>query len=344
MTDTRAQSTDPASPAEALDRSDVRYRHSTQWEFPGCRAFHLSCDEAADYDGRIEFWDARLETAWVAEPTTADHEHPSQRLAAFAERIASVRGSPIQCYGTMDLRLEDEHGKPFRILQADQTVYLDPRRAELLGASWMVVGRKRFPDVVLEVDYTTDVRPSKLGLYKSWGFPEIWVEVPERRTPSRPRSRLPGLTIHLREGEGYREVEEGRAFPGWRASEIHAAMNEEVTSARTHAVLERVGRALGAREGTGPEDDPLLRSQRREGREEGLREGLAKGRAEGRAEGLAKGRLGTIRRILRSRGIAVSDGFDAVMSDLAERTDETLVDAALACESEADFLDRLTRR
>ena len=346
MTDTGPQPTEPESAAQTLvDRSDVRYRHSTQWEFPGCRAFHLSCDEAATYDGRIEFWDARTETAWVAEPTTADHEHPGQRLAAFADRIASVRGSPIQCYGTVDLRLEDEHGAPFRILQADQTVYLDPRRAELLGASAMVVGRNRFPDVVLEVDHTTDVRPSKLGLYQSWGFPEVWVEVPDRRTPSRPRSRLPGLTIHLREGEGYREVEESRAFPGWRAAEIHAAMNEEVTSARTYAVLERVGRTLGAREGTGPDDDPLLRAQRREGFEQGrLRgreEGLEEGREAGLEEGLARGRLCTVRRILRSRGIAVPDDFDSLPPGLAEHSGAALVDAALACESEADFLARL---
>ena len=341
MTDPGPQSTEPESSAQAPERPDVRYRHSTQWEFPGCRAFHLSCDEAATYEGRIEFWDARTETAWVAEPTTADHEHPGQRLAAFAERIASVRGSPIQCYGTMDLRLEDEHGAPFRILQADQTVYLDPRRAEVLGASAMVVGRNRFPDVVLEVDHTTDVRPSKLGLYQSWGFPEIWVEVPDRRTPSRPRSRLPGLTIHLREGESYREVEEGRAFPGWRASEIHAAMNEEVTTARTYTVLERVGRALGAREGTGPDDDPLLRAQRREGFEQGRLRGRKEGRAAGLEEGLARGRLCTVRRILRSRGIAVPDDFDGLPSGLAEHSGETLVDAALACENEADFLARL---
>ena len=346
MTDTRSQPTEPESATQALvDRSDVRYRHSTQWEFPGCRAFHLSCDEAATYEGRIEFWDARTETAWVAEPTSPDHEYPSRVLVALADRIASVRGSPIRCFGSMDLQLQDEHGAPLRILQADESVYLDPARAKLLGASAMVVGRNRLPDVVLEVDHTTDVRPSKLGLYQSWGFPEVWVEVPDRRTPSRPRSRLPGLTIHLREGERYREVEESRAFPGWRAAEIHAAMNEEVTSARTYAVLERVGRTLGAREGTGPDDDPLLRAQRREGFEQGrLRgreEGLEEGREAGLEVGLAKGRLCTVRRILRSRGIAVSDAFDALPSDLAEHSGAALVDAALACESEADFLTRL---
>ena len=164
------------------------------------------------------------------------------------------------------------------------------------------------------------------------------MEVPDRRTPSRPRSRLPGLTIHLREGEEYREVEESRAFPGWRAAEIHAAMNEETPSEETYAVLERVGRALGAREGTGPDDDPLLRAQRREGFEQGRLRGREEGREAGLEEGLARGRLCTVRRILRSRGIAVSDDFDAAPSGLAEHSGAALVDAALACESEADFL------
>ena len=305
---------------------------ASAWEFPGCRTIQLSCEEAATYEGRIEFWDARLETAWVAEPTSPDHEYPSQTLVALTDRIASVRGSPIRCFGSMDLLLQDEHGEPFRILQADQTVYLDPGRAELLGTSAMVVGKNRFPDVVLEVDHTTDVRPSKLGLYKSWGFPEVWVEVPDRRAPSRPRSRLPGLTIHLREGDAYREVDESRAFPGWRAAEIHAAMNEETPSAQTYAVVERVGLALGAREGTGPDDDPLVRSLRQRVREEGM------------ARGLAEGRAGTVRQILRSRGIAVSDGFPASLPDFAEWPEETVVAAALACESEADFLEQLRRR
>lgn len=50
----------------------------------------------------------------------------------------------------------------------------------------MVVGEHDFPDVVLEVDHTTDVRRGKLGLYEAWGFPEVWVEVPDDRTAPRP--------------------------------------------------------------------------------------------------------------------------------------------------------------
>ena len=148
------------------------------------------------------------------------------------------------------------------------------RRARLPGPAAMVVSENDFPDVVLEVDYSTDVRRGKLGLYESWGFPEVWVEVPDRRAPSRPRGRMAGLTIHVLEAGAYRVSGESRAFPGWTAQDIHAALNETTPSARTYAVVERVATELGAREGTGPEDDPLLRSQRRQGRAEGIRQGL----------------------------------------------------------------------
>ena len=69
--------------------------------------------------------------------------------------------------------------------------------------------------------------------------------------------------------------------------------------AASRCTVERLAAALGAREGTGPDDDPLLRSQRRQGFERGL----AQGRAETRAR--------MVRRILRSRGIAVSEGRTA---------------------------------
>ena len=62
----------------------------------------------------------------------------------------------------------------------------------------------------------------------------------------------------------YRPAPESRAFPGWTAEEIHVALNEPALSERTSAVLERVGTVLGKREGTGPDHDPLLRSQRAE--------------------------------------------------------------------------------
>ena len=291
-------------------------------EFPGCKPVPMTTEEIVNYEGRLEFWDAKTATAWmVCEPTSPYHERPAQKLSALGERIAAVRGSPIECFGHMDLLVRDEDGKPQRILQADQSAYLHPGQANLPGISAMVIGENDFPDVVLEVDHTTDVRRGKLSLYESWGFPEVWVEVPDRRAPSRPRSRLPGLTIHVLEDNAYRQVSESRAFPSWKAGEIHAAMNEVTLSAETCAVLERVGRALGSREGTGPDDDPLLRSL--------LGQGLHQSRAE------------MARQILLSRSVAVSADFAATLPPLGDHSDEAVVSAALACASEADFLNRL---
>ena len=188
--------------------------------------------------------------------------------------------------------------------------------------------------MVLEVDHTTDARRGKLPLYESWGFPEVWVDVPDAPSPSRPRGRRPGLTVHLLEDRRYRVAAESREFPGWTAAEIHEALNEPEPSARTSAVLERVGGVLGAREGTGPDDDPLLRSQRRQGYERGHTEGLV--------EGGRRVRVEMIRQVLMSRGIEVSAGFLADAA-FAAAPEDVLIAAALACEDGAAFRAAISR-
>ena len=323
---------DPATMPDSWSRPCPVRRARTAPEFPGCRPITLLRCDLDDYDGRFEYWDGDTETAWVSEPTSDTHEIPSHRLAGLSQVIAGVRGSPIECLGTMDLLLRNAQGERWRILQADQSVYLHPARVRLPEGKGMVLGEHDFPDVVVEVDHTTDVRRGKLGLYEEWGFPEVWVEVPERDSPSRPAGRRPGLAIHLLEGGRYRLAEVSRAFPGWTAAEIHAAVNEPALSEATGEVLTRVGRALGAREGTGPDDTPWLRMQRQEGREEG--------RAEGWAEGRARSLEAIARRILASRGIPET-AFRLDAQDLADVGDEDVVDALLACRDASDFRVRL---
>ena len=128
---------------------------------------------------------------------------PGQQLAGLLRTIAHLRGSPIATFGASDLLLRDAQGAYLRILEADQTVYLHPHTTRPAGAA-IEVGSDTLPDVVLEVDNTTDVRRGKLMLYESWGFPEVWVEVPEQSSPSRPSGLRPGLTIHLLDGGGFR--------------------------------------------------------------------------------------------------------------------------------------------
>ena len=45
-------------------------------EFPGCHPVRISRQEIADYEGRIEYWDAATEVAMVCEPVSIYHEHP----------------------------------------------------------------------------------------------------------------------------------------------------------------------------------------------------------------------------------------------------------------------------
>lgn len=228
--------------------------HEATLEFPGCEAFHLPRSRLDRHEGRLEFWDGETETAWaVKEPAGPIHESPPQILSRLLDVIEINRGSVIYRYGSADLRLCDERGQLLRIMQADQTVYLHPSRARLPG-EYVFVGETDYPDVVLEVDHTTDIRRGKLKLYKSWGFPELWLEVPERGSPSRPKGVQAGLRIYQLEEAGergagaYRESGESGAFPGWMTEEIHRALNEAEFSPETVAVLERIGRALGERE------------------------------------------------------------------------------------------------
>ena len=306
-------------------------------EFPGCQPVRITREDIETYEGRYEFWDAATETAWmVREPTGATHETPSHLLAALVRFIAAVRGSPITCLGSMDLELRDAQGRRRRIMQADQSLYLHPRSA-LAPEEGMVVGEHDFPDVVLEVDHITDVRSGKLWLYEEWGFPEVWVEVPERYTRSRPAGRRPGLAIHLLEDGVYREALVSRALPGWTAGEIHAALNEAEMSQATGDALNRVGRALGEREGTGPDDMPWLRGHRREGEARGRAQGLEKGHARGRAEGFEES-IERLRRLLRRQaaqrfGAGTAERLSGVLAriDDPERLSELgewLVDCA----------------
>ena len=284
---TRRPETPPSSPGAAVaPRAEAEPAPSWSPDadaFPGCRAVRVTRDEIDDGESRIEYWDAATETAMVCEGVSVYHEQPSQRLAQMIALIALARGAPIDTLGSADLRLQDEHGAPRRILEADQTVYLHPQRDRPDGP-FMVVGETTLPDVVVEVDHTTDARRRKLALYRSWHLPEVWVEVPDAPSPSRPASRKPGLTIHVLHADGYRPSPESRAFSGWTATEIHRAMNEPVLSLETTAVLERVGRALRDRNGAGAREAPFLRRTHAASRAAGRAEGRAAGRAEGRAE------------------------------------------------------------
>ena len=284
--------------------------------FPGCESFHLPASGIEHYEGRLEFWDGRTETAWkVCEPTSIQHEGPSRRLVEMATRVAALRGSRIACFGSADLVRLDAAGRKRWLMQADEVLYLHPDRTRLWGPAIDVDGDP-LPDVVLEVDHTTDVRRRKLEIYKGAGFPEIWVLVPWEASV-----RAPGLTIHVRRQDGYREEASSRAFPGWTSEEIYRALTDVPLSVGARRALERTALAMGAREGTRPEDDPFTHALSR------------------KAE--TRGRMDAVAAALWARGITVTAKFTQDEGLFARHSIETLMAAALACTGEDDFRRRI---
>ncbi len=207
---------------------------------------------------------------------------------------------------------------------------LDLEPLDRMGAPYLNVEDDPYPDVVLEVDSTMDVRGNRLKQYEAWGFPEVWVEVPSAYAAGRRAGMKSELRIYLLEGGRYALSEESRAFPGWRAAEVHRALNERVISEETSDILSRVGRTLGEREGTGPEDDGLLGPYGPEQRTAGVAEGV--------------GRMA--RAMLRQRGVPVPPEFPEGLARrdfdaLRTASEEQLLDAAPAADSVADFFARL---
>ena len=325
--DTIAYPTRLARPARS------RRAPKTPIALSGCRPLRMTEAEVADYDGRYEYWDAESEIAWQVRDVSRQHEEPRTRLVEVVKDIAKVRGKPIAMFGSTDLQERDARGTRLVAAEADEIIYLD--RPDEFPDN-VVVGRLRLPDVVFEVDLTTDVRERKLALYASWGVPELWVEVPEAPMPS--KRKAPGLTIHvLREGR-FQLSAESAAFPTWTAREIHAALNEPGSSETTVSTLRRVGEIMARRSGTGPDDDPFLGAVRRSSRLAGWREGTA----EGKAEGSLEERLSILEDLLISRDIRVGR-----LRDIADRIvglpRREVVRHALACLDYDDFLRRLPR-
>ena len=85
--------------------------------------------------------------------------------------------------------------------------------------------------------------------------------------------------------------------------------------------LERVALSMGAREGTEPEDDQLMRSP------------STKARAESRAQGL----MDAMAQILEARGIGVTPDGTEDRELLAGVPGDALMAAALVCTDATDF-------
>ena len=290
----------------------------------GCRPFPMTSPHLIDYEGRYEYWEAGV--AWELREPSLKHEWPCSRLAELIGDIAKMRGAPIALLGTTGLQERDATGARRRAVQADELVSLDWRYGL---PDVFVVGEIPLPDVVFEVDLTTDIRDRKLDVYAAWGVPELWVEVPDVDAPS--KRKRPGLTIYIFRDGSFRESSESMAFPTLSAREIHAALNEPSTSAATVDTIRRVGAIMGRHTGTGPDDDPFLGVERRLSRQEGQREGR-------RDE-----RMSMLQGVLETRGIRVTRQLQAEANRIEALPLDAVLRAAFKSTDLDDFLRRLRR-
>ena len=143
--------------------------------------------------------------------------------------------------------------------------------------------------------------------------------------------------IHVRHGEEYREEGESRAFPEWRAEEIHLALTESPLSETAWRALERVALSMGAREGTKSEDDALMGSHSAKVRTEGHVQGATpRGLVQGRSGMLAANVL-TVR---KARGIAVASDLTELRELFGTSSSDAVMAPALTCTDAADFRRR----
>ena len=304
-------------------------------DYPGCVPIPMTLEQFDNYEGGVEYWSRERETALICRDGSPAHEVPGGRLPGLLTRVEQERGSAIFCCGALKMVTVDVGGETAEGMHPDQSVYLRPGEWIPSGRR-TIIGRDPRPDVVLEVDNTTDVRRHKLGVYARWGFPEVWVETPDEPFPSRPRRVVPGLTIYILDRDEYRIGAESVALPTWGALEIHAALNEAPVSEDTIECLVRVGRTLGDREGTGPMDDVQISGYMRRshdvGHREGFARGLEQGQAKARREALAYAATGA----LRLRGIPLSENFGRRVA-ATTTSPEAMLRAAQLCATEADF-------
>ena len=129
-------------------------------EFPGCRPVRVARDAIADGEHRFEYWN----------------------LARLAGLIAAARGAPIEAVGHTDLLVRNARGERQRIVQADQILFLHPARGGHGRAAGGGAGGGQHHRRT----------PRQARLSESWGFPEVWAEVPDEPAPSRPAALGPG--------------------------------------------------------------------------------------------------------------------------------------------------------
>ena len=131
----------------------------------------------------------------ILSPLTAEHERTNQTLALIVDVLAEEWS--IDCVGVGGLTLRREVSK--QGLEPDSSFYI-AHEAQMRGATRFDPDIDPPPDLAIEID-VTNASIDKFPIYAGLGVPEVW------------RCAMGRVTIHVREGEGYRAVPVSTALP-----------------------------------------------------------------------------------------------------------------------------------
>ena len=275
----------------------------------------------AHYEGRLEFWDGATETAWkVCEPTSIQHEQPSSQLAQMVTgSFAMLRGSRDRVLrfggpgapGRFRAQALADAGRPGAVPA--------PGPGAACGAGHRRGRPTRCPTWCWRWTTRRTCAGASSGSTRGAGFRRsgCWCRGIRRCVSRDSRSMCAA-------GSGYREEGESRAFPGWKAQEIHRALTEAPMSEPAWRAL----RTHGAGDGSARRHDSrsTIRSAARSA-----------------SRRSARGRREMLTAVLKARGIASEAADPAEYSRVPRRVFEARRSwiVALVCTDEADFRRRV---
>ena len=127
-----------------------------------------------------------------------------------------MRGRPVSMYGTADLQERKADGTRVQAARPDQMIYLDCPAAP---PQVIVVGQFPLPDVVFEVDLTTDVRgPQARGVRVVGGTRAVGGG---SRREHAEQAQAAGADRPRPEGRGVPAARGERRVPTLSAEELH---------------------------------------------------------------------------------------------------------------------------
>jgi Uma2 family endonuclease len=185
----------PMSRPDPQSREPQRFVFDeVSWSF-----YKRVCEEVEDRRVFVTYYKGRLEIV----TTSLLHEAVSRLLYSLLKAIAEETNTPIRSAGATTLEREDLAAA----VAADESFYIGPNEQRMRNKKKIDLAVDPPPDLAIEVEITARLGVRK-QIYRDIGVPEIW------------RYGDGGLTVLVRRGEQYEQVERSPTFPQLSPQEL----------------------------------------------------------------------------------------------------------------------------